>query len=74
MVNYPMTIVENGIEKYDKKENGNRYQFRIEQKDDVMLVREQQERQRTRAKETDNLLIRSRQIGQWDIQDRSCIC
>ena len=56
-----------------KKENGNRYQFRIEQKDDVMLVREQQE-ERTRAKETDNLPIHSTQIRQWDIQDRSCIC
>ena len=42
MVNYPMTIVENGVEKYDKKKNGNRYQLIIEQKEDVMSVREQQ--------------------------------
>ena len=34
------------------KKNDNRYQLIIEQKEDVMLVREQQE-ERTRAKETD---------------------
>ena len=34
------------------KKNDNRYQLIIEQKEDVMSVREQQE-ERTRAKETD---------------------